>query len=237
MFSALLAVPIAIAFFNPFPSFKPFPFPSSFPNPTVIPTPSIIPSPTPSPVISPTPAPSISSAVEIDDVDPSSANFMDEFVITGFNFGSDTGNVNFRQSNQGFPSGGSPIISWSDTEVKAKVPGLKKGYYRIQLITSDGKKSNEVKFTIKNGQPVINSTSVSFINGEYELIFQGSEFGRRGEVNIYLGSDIIAKGIIKYWSSSRVRFELPSLVHAEYGFQIQTADGRQSSLKYFTVGN
>lgn len=163
---------------------------------------------------------------------------MQEFTLTGFNFGSNPGSVNFRHYTQGFPSAGAPIVSWSDNQIKTKVPAVKKGYYRIQVITSEGKKSNEVKFTVKNGQPIINATSVSATNGEYEFIFQGTEFGSgRGEINIYSGSSIVSKGIIKYWSSSRVRFELPSLPHAEYGFQIQTADGRLSSLKFFTVGN
>lgn len=234
MFTSLLAVPIAISFFSPFPfpSFKPFPFPTS----TATPAPSAVPSQTPSPTI--TPAPSVTTAVEIDDVNPSSANFMQEFTLTGFNFGQNPGSISFRNFNQGFSSGGAPIVSWSDQEIKAKIPAVKKGYYRIQVITADAKKSNEIKFTVKNGQPVINSTSLRAVNGEYEFVFQGTEFGsRRGEVSIYLGSTIAGKGIIEYWSSSRVRFEFPPLPHAEYGFQIQTSDGRQSSFKFFTVGN
>lgn len=238
MLTSLLAVPIAISFFNPFPfpSLKPFPFPSNTPAASATPAPSATPTPSPSQ----TPAPSITTAVEIDDVEPSSANFMQEFTLTGFNFGSTTGSVNFRASNQGFPSGGAPIVSWSDTEVKAIVPAVKKGYYRIQLITAGSKKSNEVKFTVKNGQPIINSTSIRLLNGEYELVFQGTEFGgRRGSIDIYVGnsSNLAGNGIIKYWSSSRIRFELPALPHQEYGFQISTSDGRKSSFKYFNLGN
>lgn len=234
MFTSLLAVTIAISFFSPFPfpSLKPFPFPTSIstPAPTSTPVPSTIPSATP--------APSVTTAVEIDNVNPSSANFMQEFTVTGFNFGQAPGNINFRQYNQSFSSGGAVATFWSETEIKAKVPAVKKGSYRIQVITADGKKSNEIRFSVNNGQPIVNSTSVRLLNGEYELVFEGKEFGsRRGEVNIYADSNIEAKGIIKYWSSSRVRFELPDLSHREYGFQIQTSDGRQSSLKYFTVGN
>ncbi|MBI2593806.1 IPT/TIG domain-containing protein [Candidatus Daviesbacteria bacterium] len=232
MFTSLLAVPLALSFFSPFPfpSFKPFPFPTS----TATPAPSAVPSQAPSP----TPEPSVTSAVEIIDVEPSSANFMQEFTLTGFNFGSNPGSINFRQYNQSFSSGGAPIVSWNSQEIKAKVPAVKKGSYRIQVTTSENKKSNEDKFTVKNGQPIINSTSLRAVNGEYEFVFQGTEFGsRRGEINIYLGNAIAGKGIIKYWSSSRVRFEFPPLPHSEYGFQIQTSDGRQSSLKFFTVGN
>ena len=238
MLTSLLAVPIAISFFNPFPfpSLNPFPFPTNTPEASSTPEPSA----TPTPSTSATPAPSISTAVEIDDVDPSSANFMQEFTLTGFNFGSTTGSVNFRASNQSYPSGGAPIVSWSDTEVKAIVPAVKKGSYRIQLITSNNKKSNEVKFTVKNGQPIVNSSSIKSLNGEYELTFQGTEFGtKRGSIDIYVGnsSNLAGNGIIKYWSSSKIRFELPNLPHQEYGFQISTSDGRKSSLKYFAVGN
>lgn len=163
---------------------------------------------------------------------------MEEFTLTGFNFGSSPGSVSFRYYTQNYLSGGAPIISWSSSEIKAKVPAVKKGYYRIQVITADGKKSNEIKFTVRNGQPTVNSTSINALNGKYELTFQGTEFGySRGEINIYAQNSVIAKGIIKYWSSSRIRFEVPSLPIQEYGFQIQASDGRQSSLKYFTLGN
>lgn len=236
MFTSLLAVPLAITFFNPFPSFKPFPFPAISPSPIASALPSS--NPTPSQSSSPTPAPSISTAVEIEEVEPSSANFFEEFKIKGLNFGSQTGSVSFRYYNQSFVSGGAPIISWTNNEIRAKVPAVKKGSYRIRVITSEGKKSDEARFNVKNGQPIINSTSINSTNGQYEFIFQGTEFGySRGEINIYADNNVIAKGIIKSWTSSRVRFELPSLPSQEYGFQIQTADGRPSSLKYFTVGN
>lgn len=237
MFTSFLAVPIAITLFNPFPfpSFKAFPFPTNSPAPTSTPIPTSTPQPSNSATPKPTP---VSTAVEIEDVDPNSANFMDEFIVYGTNFGPTPGSVNFRYYNQSFVSAGSPIISWTNSEIHAKVPALKKGSYRIQVVTADSKKSNEERFSINNGQPIVNSTSVRLLNGAYELTFEGSEFGfMRGEVNIYVGSNLAGKGIIKYWSSSRVRFALPTLPKQEYGFQIQTSDGRQSSLKYFNVGN
>ena len=214
-----------------FPSFNSFPFPSKSPKPTETPAPSA----TTSPSVTPTPAPS--TILEIEDVEPSSANFMEEFTIYGSAFGSIPGAVNFRLSNQSFSSGGAPIVSWSDTEITAKVPAVRKGSYRIQVITSENKKSNEVRLTVKNGQPVINSTSLSNNNGEYELTFQGTEFGRRGSVGIYNGDSLVANGIIRSWSSSRIRFDIPNIPYHEYAFQITTADGRKSSLKYFSVGN
>lgn len=236
MFTSLLAVPIAITFLNPFPSLRPFTFPGSSqtPAPTATPAPSV--SPTQNPAS--TPAPTVNSEVEIEDVDPSSANFMQEFTLTGFNFGANPGSVSFRYYTQNYVTAAAPVVTWSNNEIKAKVPAVKKGYYRIQVITENGKKSGEVKFTVKNGQPVINSTSVSVINGVYEFTFQGLEFGSsRGGINIYSGQSLAGKGVIKYWSSSKVRFGLPALPNGEYGFQIQTSDGRLSSLKYFTAGN
>ena len=210
-----------------FPSFRTFPFPSDDPEPSATPDPSPSATPLPSPV----------TVLEITDVDPSSANFMQEFVLTGTNFGSTPGGVNFRAYNQSFSLGGAPIVSWSNTEIKAKVPAVKKGSYRIQVITVDNKKSNEVRFVVKNGEPYINSTSLKYTNGEYELTFQGREFGRRGSIDIYSGPDFVGYGIISYWSSSKVRFSPPDLPGQEYGFQITTADGRKSSFKFFTVGN
>lgn len=215
-----------------FPVFKPFPFPSKTPKPTTTPSPTPTSTPTPTPIS--TPAPSV---FQIEDVDPSTANFMEEFTVYGGGFGSTPGSVSFRLSNQSFVSAGAPIVSWSEDEIKARVPAVKKGSYRIQVITTGNKKSNEVRFSVRNGQPTINSTSLSNINGEFELTFQGTEFGRRGSVDIYSGDSLIGNGIIRSWSSSRVRFELPSIPNQEYGFQITTADGRKSLLKFFTVGN
>lgn len=211
----------------PLPSIRSFPAPSTdTPNPTQSPT------PTPNPS-----APQVTT-VEISKVTPASANFMQEFIITGYNFGAKPGGVNFRYYTQNFLSGGAPIVSWSNNEIKAKVPAVKKGSYRIHVSTSDNKKSNEVRFVVLNGQPIVNSTSLRVRNGAYELIFEGTEFGsKRGEINIYQVGNIVAKGVIQYWSSLRVRFTLPNLTYASYGFQIQTQDGRQSSLKFFNVGN
>lgn len=217
--------------FAPFPSFRPFP--------TGTPVPTRAPSPSPMPAASGTPVPTSAPAtLKIEDVDPSSANFLQEFTIYGTNFGTTPGNISFRLYNNLLSSGGVPIVSWSDTEIVAKVPGVRKGSYRIQVITSDSKKSNEVKFSVKNGQPMVNTTSLHQLNNEYELIFQGSEFGfRRGSIDIYLGPDLVGNGIIESWSSSRVRFTIPNIPYQEYGFQLTTSDGRKSSLKFFTVGN
>lgn len=219
--------------FGSFPSTRPFTFPSKTPKPTSSAN------PTSTPIASATPAPtSAPTLLEIEDIEPNSANFMDEFVIYGANFGTGTGSVSLRVSNQNYSSGGAPIVSWTDNEIKARVPAVRKGAYRVQVITSDGKKSNEIRFSVKNGQPIINSSSISLVNGEYEMTFQGTELGsRRGSVDIYNGDSLAGNGIIKSWSSSKVRFDLPALPNHEYGFQITTSDGRKSSLKFFTVGN
>lgn len=163
---------------------------------------------------------------------------MQEFILTGFNFGANPGSISFRYYTQSYSSGGAPIVSWGNNEIHAKVPAVKKGSYLIQVITSDKKKSNEIKFSVLNGQPTITSTSLSINNGDYELVFQGTEFGsKRGSIDIYVGSNLAGNGVIGYWSSSRIRFTIPSLPHQEYGFQITTSDGRKSSFKFFTVGN
>ena len=213
-----------------FPSIKPFPFPSKTPKPTKTPE------PTSGPTATPVPTP-VSTRFEITDVEPSSANFMAEFTVYGTNFGSSAGSVSFRASNQSFSSGGAPIVSWTDTEIVARVPAVAKGSYRIQVIRSDGQKSAEEKFSVKNGQPIVNSNSIVVEDGEIEMTFVGKEFGRRGTIDIYDGGTFAGHGILRSWSTSRIRFDLPNLVRKQYGFQITTADGRKSSLKFFTVGN
>lgn len=220
-----------------FPSFGPGfgSFPSVKPFPTKTPKPSETPSGTSSPTSTPAPTPT-SNKFEILDIEPASANYMQEFTIYGSNFGS-AGSVNFRYYNQNYSSGGATIISWTNSEIKAAVPALKKGSYRIQIIRSDGQKSEEEKFSVKNGQPVMDSNSIKAVNGKFELTFQGQEFGRRGSIDIYNGGGLAGKGVIKYWSSSKIRFDLPALPRAQYGFQITTQDGRKSPLMFFTVGN
>ena len=216
-------------FGSSFPSTGNFPFPSKTPKPSA--------SATASPTTAPTSTPAPTTVFEITDIEPSSANFDQEFTIYGTNLGT-SGSVNFRLSSQSFSSGSAPIVSWGQNQIKVKVPALKKGSYRVQVVRSDGQKSNEERFSIKAGQPVVNSNSIQAVNGKYELTFQGSEFGsRRGVVNIYDGSTLVGTGIIKSWSSSRVRIDLPTLARKQYGFQIQTADGRKSSVQFFTVGN
>lgn len=221
--------PFGSGFPSNFPSTGNFPFPSKTPRPSSsAPASTAVPSTTPVPT----------TVFEIIDIEPSSVNFDQEFRIYGTNFGASGGSVNFRLSSQSFSSGAAPIVSWSNTEIVAKVPGLKKGSYRVQIVRADGQKSNEEKLSIKNGLPTINSTSISAVNGKYELTFQGTEFGtRRGTMNIYDGSTLVGTGIIRSWSSSRVRFDLPNLPRKNYGFQILTSDGRKSALQFFTVGN
>lgn len=221
--------PFGSGFPSNFPSTGNFPFPSKTPKPSS--------SATPAPTGAPTATPIPTTVFEIIDVDPSSANFDETFTIYGTNLGT-SGSVNFRLASQSFSSGSAPIVSWGQNQITAKVPGLKKGSYRIQVVRQDGQKSNEEKFSIKNGMPTINFTSISAVNGEFELTFQGTEFGtRRGTMNIYDGSTLVGTGIIKSWSSSRVRFDLPNLPRKNYGFQIVTSDGRKSALQFFSVGN
>lgn len=209
-----------------FPSIKPFPLPSKTPKSSKVPDPTTIPSPAP-----------VSTKFEITEVDPSSGNYMQEFTIYGTNFGGGTGSVNFRLNNQSFSSGSAPIISWSNSEIKARVPAIAKGSYRIQVVNADGHKSNEKKFSVKNGIPVVNSNSIVARDGEIEMTFVGKEFGKRGSIDIYDGSTLAGHGILRSWSSSKIRFDLPDLPRKQYGFQITTADGRKSPLRMFIVGN
>lgn len=217
-----------------FPSFSNFPFPTIKPFPSKTPKPTSSPTNAPSSTPAPTP---VSTKFEITDIDPSAANYMEEFTLFGTNFGNSAGSVNFRLSSQSYSSGAATIVSWSNTEITAKVPALVKGAYRIQIVRSDGQKSPEEKFSVKNGQPVVNSNSIVASGGEVEMTFVGKEFGKRGSIDIYDGSTLAGHGVLRSWSTTKIRFDLPSLPRKQYGFQITTADGRKSSIRLFTVGN
>lgn len=101
--------------------------------------------PTPTPVPTPSPSPTINS------VSPSSAKYSDTITIRGSLLGFSTGQVVIESSTSGGCCGG-PIESWSDSEIRAKVPALAKGdQYKVKVITSSGKVTNQLSFTISAG--------------------------------------------------------------------------------------
>lgn len=211
------------------------------PTPTSNPILSPTSTPKPTPTLTPSPTPQI--IVKIDSITPTSGNYGSEITIKGSNFGYVNGSVSFYNSS-GINSGGSTIVSWSDSEVKGKVPFVKSDSdYQVEVGTSNGKKSNRIAFRVLAGQPIISSIAPSSMGPGDEIIIDGSGFGSNtGSVNFHqVDSPDSASGgsVITSWSDTQIKGNVPGILapNTEYGIQIITSDGRRSSFKYYQVGN
>ena len=81
----------------------------------------------------------------IDDITPLNAAPRDEIVLTGSDFGPYPGDIVFKDtSGTNTISGGSVIYSWSNTKIRANIPGIlaPNREYEIQLITRDQRQSS-----------------------------------------------------------------------------------------------
>lgn len=158
-----VAQPTIAATFNPAPkpatSASPTNKPSSFP--------SSIPTSTPNPC-SMGKAPSVTPdpSVHLDSVSPTSGKVGDVVIIKGSGFGKSSfyfpdptkyqGGVSFYGSLCGYNSGGAPLACtkewdyscWTETELKIKVPGVSAGGFKIEVMSSDGKRSNRLDFQV-----------------------------------------------------------------------------------------
>lgn len=212
------------------------PLNSPLPPSTITPLatkPTIKPSPTPS-KISPTSSPS----TEIKSISPTSANFGAQITLTGSGFGQAKGGVTFYNQNGGNPYG-APILSWTDTSIRATVPfvaGHQK--YQIEVSIANGSRSNRLSFEVLEGQPRIDSFTSSYPGGF--ITITGQNFGSsQGKVIFDDGSgQKLAECVFLYfatWSDSKIDCGLPSTLESgvEYGLQVITNDNHESSFKYF----
>jgi hypothetical protein len=224
-------------------------------SPTLLPHPSLTSSPTTTPklILTPTstsipaattiPTPTVAEAPivatpKIDSISPSTGPAGQEITIKGYNFGSSSDTVVFCP--QGNCSYGAPINSWSDTEIKARVPGgiTQSGTYDLYVTNKNGKSSNRVSFTISVVQPIINSISPSGAKPGGELVISGSHFGGGGQVNFYKSyPSLSGSGNITSWSDSEIRLTIPSSFegNTEYGIEV-VSGGVGSSFEYYTLG-
>lgn len=194
-----------------------------------------------SPVPSPSAAASATNnaspipSITLSELSPSSGNFMQTFILKGNNFGNG-GSVAFINP-QGQVSAGAVVDTWSNTEIKAKVPAVRGGTdFQIE-VSSGGKTSNRMTFRVNNGQPQLNSVSPNPAPG-VSLTFSGSEYGSsNGVVSFYDGSSMIGTCAVSSWSESQIVCTAPSNLTSgrEYGVQITTSDGRQTSFKFYTI--
>lgn len=201
--------------------------PTSAPASAITPTPTVVPTP-------------IVATPKIDSLSPLSGPAGQEIVIKGYNFGSSADYVMFcLQGNCSI--GAAPIVSWSDIEIKARVPGTftQTTSYELYVNNKNGKSSNRVTFTITAGQPVINNISPSGVSPGGGITLSGSNFGSSGQVNFYKSYPTFSgSGNITSWSNTQINFTIPTSFEGstEYGIQVINDGGAQSSFKYYTLG-
>lgn len=155
--------PIVKATSNPTPKLTATPLPTNKPTTD----PSNIPVSTPNPCRMGKPASVIpDSSVRLDSVLPTSGKVGDIIIIKGSGFGKSSfyypdptkflGGVSFYGTLCGYNSGGAPLACtqdwdyscWSETELKIKVPGVSTGGFQIEVMSSDGKRSNRLDFQV-----------------------------------------------------------------------------------------
>lgn len=217
---------------------SPSPIPKS-PSPKAsVSTKVVVATPKPSATLVPTPTPSPS----ISSVSPSSAKYSDSITIRGNLLGSSTGQVVIESPTSGGCCGGS-IEYWSDTEVRAKVPALAKGNnYKLKVVTSSGKTTNQLSFTITAGQPYVSSISPYGVKPYSGAItISGSELGNsEGYISFtYSGStQTVGSCMIESWSDNQIVCGNLSVPYPNYEYMIfvRTSENLYSSGKFYYVG-
>lgn len=186
----------------------------------------------------------IQTSFRVDSVNPTEGNFLQTITLQGSGFGSEQGSVIwFGQSVSGpeeWNIGGSPIVSWSDTEIKANVIFLKgKNIYQLEVHKKNGDKSNRTNFKVIEGQPQLTSWPNIGVPGR-EIILKGEEFGtEKGHVELRGPSSNDAAGNceITYWSDEEIHCKLPSSLSTfgDYGVGVVSADNRPASYQYINM--
>ena len=220
---------------------KPLTLKSPTPKPTN--TPSVIVIATPSPTPSATPnTQSSSNDPHIESITPSEGSWQEVITIKGKNFGTSQGSVSwYNQNNQ--VSAGSPIESWSDTEIKAKIAGAASNYeFQLTISKSDGKQSNRLSFKVVQGQPFIETISPQSAKPGDTVTITGGRFGTgKGKVEFYAQYPTIAgTADVISWSETSIQIKIPNTLeqNKEYAIAViaQTANA-SSSVKFYTTGN
>jgi hypothetical protein len=194
----------------------------------------------PSPSQTPTPSILSDTPFRVDSVTPSSAKYGETVTVKGSGFGTYTQAVLFY--NLSYPNAApieSSVVSKSETEVKTSVPPGK-GAMQIAVKRTDGSISNKISFTITASQPIIRKMlGVNFvIGGKFSL--EGQELGAtQGTLNIIDANtnQKVTNCPITNWANTGISCAVPTTLTAnkEYGLQAITADGRESSLVYYTA--
>ena len=119
-----------------------------------------------------------------------------QVTFTGSGFGATAGGVYFGNGAYG------TVVSWSDTQVVATVPGPGSGLAPGNVdVCQSGVCSNQVAFTVL--PPVLTSISPTAIAPGMQVTFTGSGFGvARGSGGIYFGNG--AYGTVVSWSDTQI---------------------------------
>lgn len=201
---------------------------------------------TTAPASTPPPTTIYQSSVRLESVNPSSADYGQIITLKGLGFGSTAGHVSFYNPS-GQNSGWGPTESWSDSEIKLKVPPFQGGYeFQIEVQHADNTKSNKKSLKVTNGQPYIQSVRPENITANGEITVNGRGFGSStGTIKLSTydpkstQSQEIGNAQIVSWSEGEIRFKAPRNIDSnlKYDMFVIASDGRSSSLTPFGPGS
>lgn len=187
-----------------------------------------------------------SSRVMLDSVSPSSANSGDEVRLLGSYFGTLSGKVNVYKAGSDKVYAEVEPNRWTDSEIKITVPAASGNQKMdMEVVHKDGTKSNKVSFTVKLGQPAIDTISPTGARTTQEITIAGKEFGsKNGSINIYnkeskASDPVLVTCPISSWSDSVITCKLPSTLtgDSEYNFEIVSSDERRGAFKLYRLGS
>ena len=139
----------------------------------------------------------------LDSVTPNSAFVSETAVIKGSGFGPsrDSSFVTFGDTTA------EEYISWSQTEIKCKVPKGINGKPDLS-VTTEGGTSNSIKFTVV---PNIETVSPNYGPVDTTVEIAGSAFGEaRDSANIYIGDIAVTEYVS--WADEKIVCRIPNVV-------------------------
>lgn len=176
-------------------------------------------------------------APTITSITPSSAAVGTVVQIKGNSFGAsqNTGEVWFGTVK----ALSSDIVSWLDTQIDVKVPvGATTG--NVNVVT-DGKKSNNVNFTVEGG-PTITEIFDELYNRDHQGIHKftmpnntaeiaGHSFGDYPSIRKVYVNNVEAE--VNEWSDTLVVFKLPEQTTGNINVKLETSNGESNEFPYF----
>ncbi len=167
------------------------------------------------------PTPTISS------ISPTSGKKDTTVTINGENFGDSQGSSYVKFGSVKATS----YPSWSNTQIRVKVPGGSGGKVNLTVTTSGGTSSAK-SFSIL---PSISTVSLTSGKKDTTVTISGSAFGTsRGSSYVKFGS--VKATSYPSWSNTQIKVKVPSISPGKVKVTATTSGGT-SNYKYFTVLN